>query len=192
MRFSPGLLSVLLLGAASLVAVVVLASTAPSKQGKCDAADKSLTTQLVMQAQTAYASVLKDEPDSECAAAGMSRVVKERCRRGDVLRNAGVSAQARTTYAAILQIDLPAWNRDAPCAIAGLAKLGGDGGATPCGCTGPPGPRGHTGPRGARGARGKRGRRGHRGETGRRGPKGERGPRGYPGQSCTAEWCRAS
>jgi hypothetical protein len=173
------LLAVLTLGALFLVVAALFASTAPSEA--CDGAKKELTSHLVAKAQTDYAAVLTDTPDSDCAATGMSKVVKARCGRANRMRMQGAPDEARKVYVAILGLDLPNWQGDVGCALVGLSMLPKDDGSggTPCACQGPPGPRGKPGPKGDPGSPGKRGARGKPGR------KGDKGDKGDPGQ-CTA------
>jgi hypothetical protein len=194
MRSSPLLLALLLLVAAGLVAVVFLAGTAPAS---CKQANESMDSKLVAQANTAYGTILKDEPDSRCARAGMHRVVIELCARGDRLRLNNQWDQARKVYTSVLTADLPDWDPaerpdwNVECALEGLkliptATLAPTSTPSTCGCQGLPAPKGDPGPKGQhghgpRGKRGKRGKRAHTGGRGRRGPRGPQGAQGPPG-----------
>jgi collagen triple helix repeat protein len=184
MRSSPLLLALLLAVAVGLLVTVFLGSTAPAS---CKQADTSRTAQLIAQANKAYVAILKDEPDSDCATRGMQLVVRELCRRADILRTNDQDEQARKVYSSVLTADLPDWDKAHPpdwnvgCALRGLKAIVTPTPApSPCGCQGPPGPKGDAGPKGQRGETGMRGKRGPRGRRGRRGPQGPQGPPGQP------------
>src|SRR4051812_39639192 len=120
MRLSAGLLWFMTLGAIALIAVVLIASTAPAS---CTKADRSRDAQILTQAQDAYAAILKDHPDSGCAADGLALVIDARCQRADMLASQQLAEDARKIYTSIVESDLPHWNSQSGvwCAISGLA-----------------------------------------------------------------------
>jgi hypothetical protein len=170
MRLNPGLLMFAILAAATLVAAVLLASTAPGKPPKpCEGASSSLEHHFVAEAQKQYAAILAKSPASGCATAGMRRVLEDECQRADMMRIGAAPEEARRAYAAILKVDFTYTAQGVGCAIRGLALLDErPAGLCPC-----------------------------RGTTGERGPQGPRGPRGYRGppgrvvyaHGCKPKWC---
>ena len=126
MRLSAALLWFLVVAATTLVAAVLLASTADAS---CATADRSRDAHLIGEAEREYATILKSEPDSACAVSGMIHVTSEKCSRADKLRADGATADARKVYVQIVTADLPGWNtgkapeRWIQCAISGLASL---------------------------------------------------------------------
>jgi hypothetical protein len=122
MRLSAGLLWFLTLAALTVVAVVLLASTAPAS---CASAKDSYDHHLLAQAREAYASILADEPGSSCATDGMDAVVQAQCHRADLLATDKLTTEARKIYTSIVEAELPDWHGDARCARQGLVGLGG-------------------------------------------------------------------
>jgi hypothetical protein len=156
--------------AAVLVAVVALDLTAPEKPRSCASAKASRHNGLLKQAGKAYAEILADQPDTDCATEGMRIVVRRMCTRAEAIRKAGHAEDAAKVYSAALASE-PLLGVRKACEEAPVPTCG----ATPttdCVARGPTGPQG---PRGDRGDRGPQGKQGTKGDRGDRGPRGRHG-----------------
>ncbi len=160
--------------AAALITIAMLSASAPAS---CSNAEASLEHGLVKQALIAYEKILKDEPDSECAHAGMMAVVQRLCDRANALAEAGHQDDADKAASAVFALE-PPFDAVVHCDTHQPDANGGD-----VGLRGPRGFRGAQGEQGVRGALGVQGPRGVQGQAGARGPKGERGPPGRTGAS---------
>jgi hypothetical protein len=142
MRLSPWQIFGPLALAVVVLAVVVLHQAAPES---CGQADESYDKYLNQQAKELYTEILEEEPDSECAAMGMKRLVKRLCFRGKRLARHEATEQANKVFASLLEMEPP--GRAVHCASRSPAKTpadqgGGDQGMARCKCTAScPGPR---------------------------------------------------
>jgi hypothetical protein len=104
MRLSPWQIFGPLAVAVVVLAVVTLHQAAPES---CGQADESLDSDLYKQAQGLYKEILKEEPDSDCAAAGMETLVNRLCFRATTLARNENTEQADKIFASLLEMEPP-------------------------------------------------------------------------------------
>jgi tetratricopeptide (TPR) repeat protein len=105
----------------------VQASPAAAQDALCDGADKLAATKATAEARKAYADLLLQHPNLECAREGLDAIVnpdppdpvqeaQNLCDRGDVYAERGLEEDAKKAYDAALAKDV-----DADCAADGLS-----------------------------------------------------------------------
>jgi hypothetical protein len=91
----------------------------------CSEADERFDNHLTADAEKAYRAILSDDPDSDCAATGMTDVVMRRCREAGELLNANELKEAEKAYLNLLAFETPSTPpyRARTCAFEGLVDV---------------------------------------------------------------------
>ena len=118
MRLTPGLFVVLVIAALVFFAIPIAGSST-----SCGEADEQFENDLTGAAEKAYLAILADDPDSKCAAAGMSEVIHRRCyEAGLLLSDDRLLEEAEAAYLKLLTTETPTTPRNAAraCALSAL------------------------------------------------------------------------
>lgn len=102
MRLTPGLFVVL-----TLAAIVFFAVPIAGSSSACTEAGEHLDNYLTADAEKAYREILADDPDSDCAAEGMTEVIRRRCTEAAELLRAGELKEAEEAYLKLLEMESP-------------------------------------------------------------------------------------
>ena len=121
MRLTPGLFVALVLAALVFFAVPVVGSSSA-----CGEAEDHFEHDRTAAAEKAYADILADDPDSECAAEGMTKVIDRRCTEAKKLAEyPELLKEAEKAYVALLDLESPSEPRHAArnCALEDLPAV---------------------------------------------------------------------
>ena len=97
-----GLFVGLVLAAILFFAVPIVGSASP-----CGEADEVFANDLTADAEKAYREILADDPDSDCAADGMTKVIERRCEDAGKLLEEDEDDEAEKAYRTLLAMEAP-------------------------------------------------------------------------------------